>query len=110
MPAHACLFVPHCGQVLAYVRLYTFHTKPILFNRALRLADILFFFLRCTEIQYPSLKFPSRCWIGTQQCPSRRLNFNRAAKPRSQTKSRQFQTKPILSRRLLRSTDKSSLR
>jgi hypothetical protein len=106
----ACFVVPHCGQVLAYVRLYTFHTKPILFNRALRLADILFFSLRCTEIQYPSLKFPSRCWIGTQQCPSRHLNFNRAAKPRSQIKSRQFQTKPILSRRLLRSTDKSSLR
>jgi hypothetical protein len=40
----ACFVVPHCGQVLAYVRLYTFHTKPILFNRALRLADILFFF------------------------------------------------------------------
>ena len=41
---NACFVVPHCGQVLAYVRLYTFHTKPILFNRALRLADILFFF------------------------------------------------------------------
>jgi cell division protein FtsZ len=38
-----------------------------LFNRALRLADISFFFLRCTEIQYPSLKFPLRCRIGLAQ-------------------------------------------
>ena len=34
--------MPPCGQVLAYVRLYTFHTKPILSNRALRLPDIFF--------------------------------------------------------------------
>ncbi len=39
-----CFVVPHYGQVLAYVRLYTFHTKPILFSRALRLGDITFFF------------------------------------------------------------------
>ena len=106
----ACFVVPHYGQVLAYVRLYTFHTKPILFSRALRLGDITFFFLRCTATHDPSLYFPSRCKRWTRQCPSRRLNFNNAAKPRSQAKSRQLQTKPILSRRLLRSTDKSSLK
>ena len=44
-----------------------FHTKPIFFNRAFRLADILFFLLRCTETQDPSLKFPSQYWIGTRQ-------------------------------------------
>ena len=56
-----CFVVPHYGQVLAYVRLYTFHTKPILFSRALRLGDITFFFLRCTATHDPSLYFPSRC-------------------------------------------------
>jgi len=35
--------------------LFTFHSKPILFNRALRLVDISFFFLRCTATHEPSL-------------------------------------------------------
>ena len=33
---------------------FSFHTKPILFNRALCLADILFFLLRCVETHHPS--------------------------------------------------------
>ena len=73
----ACFVVPHCGQVFAYVP-YVPSTKnqPCL-SRALRVwLDILFFFLRCTEIQYPSLKFPSRYWTGMQPWPpSRRLNL-----------------------------------
>src|SRR6185503_15895605 len=35
---------------------------------------------------------PSRCKPRTRQCRSRRLNFNNAAKPRCQAKSRPFQT------------------
>jgi hypothetical protein len=35
--------------------LFSFHTKPILFNRALRSADMSFLCLRCVETQYPSL-------------------------------------------------------
>jgi hypothetical protein len=90
--------------------LCSFQIKPILFSRALRFGDITFFFLRCTATHDPSLYLPSRCCIGTRQCPSRRLNFNTAAKPRSQAKSRQFQTKPILSKRFFRSANNSSWR
>ena len=71
-------------------------------------ADITFFFPRCTATHDPSLYFPSRCNPRTRQCPSCRLNFSNAAKPRSQAKSRAFQTKPILSRRFLRSTDRQA--
>ena len=39
----ACFVVPHCGQVFAYVRLYTFHTKPILFNPSVWLTFCSFF-------------------------------------------------------------------
>jgi transposase len=53
-------------NALPYV-LCTFNSKPSWFSLALVfLAAILFFSLRCTEIQDPSLKFPSRCWIGTR--------------------------------------------
>ena len=56
-----------------------FQTKPILFNRARRSADISSRFLRWVETQYPSLKSPS-LYKGTRQCPLRCLNFNRTSK------------------------------
>jgi hypothetical protein len=60
------------------------HTKPVLLSRRFRIVDNSVLFRRCAEIQYPSLKFLSQYWIGTRQCPSRRLNFNRTANPCSQ--------------------------
>src|SRR5689334_4537539 len=50
-------------------------------SRRFRKAGNSVFFRRCAETEYPSLRFSSRCWIGTRQCPSRCLNLERAAKP-----------------------------
>jgi hypothetical protein len=64
--------VMHQAALMArrFRRWSALHTKPILFNRALRPGDISFLFLRCVDTHQPSFRSPSLWKIGTQQCLS----------------------------------------
>src|SRR6516225_8186204 len=69
--------------VIAFVGrpLFSFQTKPILFNCALCLVDSLFFLLRCVETHNPSLYFFRNARPVRDSVPYASLNFKGFLKP-----------------------------